>query len=290
MKPCAYLTGAVVLLAVHCGLGQGIEVSLKLATGVYIVGEPIKAELQVENRLTGDFCTRAPLGEDRLLLEVSNSPHDQLTPLQDDPNIEPLTLIGGDTWKGMAAIEQRFPLRTPGRYFVVLVAIQNDRRYTSVRRSFDVVPGLELKSALQLFAKGDVRSRRFALVYWAREQQEILFLRMEDDPATRTWETIRLGPLLRTSDPRIDIAPDGTVTVMHRATQDAYLKTIIRSQPGSVEVTSQEQLLDPAASVRQHMQPFQKMAVERQQEANREKKGSWWWPFGKSSDAGKNGD
>lgn len=288
MKSSAYLVWAGLLLAVRCGLGQGLEVSLKLATGVYVIGEPIKAALQVDNRMTGDFCSRAPLGDDRLLLEISNAPYEQLTPLKNDPNVEPITLIAGDSWKGTVALEQRFPLRAAGRYFVTLVAVQGDLRYASSRKSFDVVPGLELKSALQLFSNANIKSRRFALVYWAREQQEILFLRMEDDPSERSWETIRLGTLLRTAEPRIDIAPDGTLTVMHRATQDIYLKTVIRSQPDGVEVLNQEQLLDPASSARRHMEPFQKMAVERQQEANRQKKSSWW-PFG-SSDNKKNGD
>jgi hypothetical protein len=230
------------------------------------------------------------LSDDRLLVEVSNAPYELLTPLKGDSGVEPITLIGGDTWEGTVAIDKLFPLRTAGRYYATLVATQEDRRYSSQRRAFDVVPGLELKSALQLFANSKVRHRRFALVYWAREQQEILFLRMEDEPAERGWETIRLGPLLRTSEPRMDIAPDGTVTVMHRATQDAYLKTTVKSQPDSVEVVGQEQLLDPASSVSKHMQPFQQMAIERDQEAKRKQK-SGWWPFGGSSDGTKkNGD
>jgi len=286
MKTYALLIAAAVCLAAQCGMGQGLELTLKLDVGTFVVGEAIQTSLTLANRSTGDFSTRPPLGDDRLFVEVLDSQREPVSPLKADGSVGDVTLIAGDTWTGSVKIDSFFPLRTPGRYFATLVAIQDDRRYTSPRKAFDVVPGLEIKSALQLFPKAGIRGRRFSLVYLAREQREILFLRMEDDQAGKGWETVRLGGLLRISEPRIDISPDGTVTVLHRATQDAYLKTAIRSQPEQIEVLSQEQLLDPAASMRQHMEPFQKMAIERHQE---NKKSSRWWPFGKSENK-KNGD
>jgi hypothetical protein len=267
------------ILAGSSAFAQSLDLQLKLNTGTYIIGEPISASLTLNNGTTSDFSSRPPLGDDILMLEITDAQRELLSPTTKTSNLQQVTVLSGDTWSDTAVLDQCFPLRKPGRYFVTLAALQENQRFTSLRRVFDVVPGLEIKSALQLFSGGEVNSRRFSLVYLARDQREFLFLRIQDTPDYRSWETLRLGSLLRTSDPRLDIAPDGTVTILHRATQDVYLKSIIKSRPETIEFVTQEQLIDPASSAQQHLEPFQVMALERQKAANNKKS---WWRFGGS--------
>ena len=55
--------------------------------------------------------------------------------------------------------------------------------------------------------------RMFKLVFWHRNQADRLFLRIEDDPVKRVWDTIDLGNVMRVMPPKIDISPEGEVTV-----------------------------------------------------------------------------
>ena len=104
-----------------------------------------------------------------------------------------------------------------------------------------------------MFVKKENLKRQFKLVYWHRNQNDRLFLRIEDEPGARIWDSVDLGALMRGTPAKLDISPEGEVTVVHRATQDAFLRTVLWSLPNAVEVVERSTLLDPEVSASQRV-------------------------------------
>lgn len=264
-----------------------MDVELTLDQSVYIVGEPVRADVRIINRATTPFGVGPEMqsGQNGLCFEVRDNAHESLSPLRPKtPMLAELMLLPGESQKLAYELDEWYPMRRTGRYIISAMVRRDDRRYDSTSRSIDIVPGLEIRSAIQLFADRPNEQRKLALVYWVRKQAEFLFLRVTDSPGERTWTTIELGRLLRTTPPTIAITPEGEVTVVHRATQDIFLKTRVRSTAAGIDLLGQDRVIDP-----------QTLATMKAQlllagPAKEEKKSHWWWPFGGGGDADKNPD
>ena len=75
-------------------------------------------------------------------------------------------------------LDEGYPMGKTGSYIVTAMVRRDDRRYESHPCAIDVVPGLEIKTALQLFADRPDFQRKLTLVYFMRKQSEFLFLRI----------------------------------------------------------------------------------------------------------------
>ena len=246
---------------------------------VYLVGEPIVADVRIHNRTTRAFEVKKGLAGSQVTLRITRG-EDQgsIEPFDPQAVMAEVILETTAVWEGRVEINRYFPVREPGRYLVRLVTVHAGTRYESSPRSFDVVPGLELATVAQVFPGQPPRQRKMRLVYWVRSQMEELFLEVKDEPEAHVWRTYSLGPVLRTTAPTVDIAPDGMLSIIHRATPDVFVKTQIKSEETTVTFLGQEKLLDPVASASRRMLPFQKMAMDDAMD-RREKsknKGGWW--------------
>ncbi len=263
-----------------CG-AQEMGLTIKTPNTVYLVGEPVVADVRIHNRTTQALLIQKGSQDAQMELMVVRSESGlPVEPFDAQASLAETTVKSSDAWEGTIDVSRFFPLRAPGRYLVRLVVVHRGVRYESFPRAFDVVPGLELTKVVQMFPGDQPVQRQMRLTYWVRNQMEELFLQVSEQPEIRTWRTYSLGPLLRTTDPKVDIAPDGVLTVVHRATPDVFVKTQVRSEAGTVTFLGQEKLLDPVASASKRMLPFQKMAMEDALEKrDNEKKKGGWWPF-----------
>ena len=270
------------LLLAGC-VGAQMTVEMNLGHRVYILGEAIRADIRIVNHATTPFLV-GPGGyrQNGLFFQITDSKHDTLETTQPrTPMISELALTGGDTYRGAFELDEWYPMGKAGNYIVTAMVRRDDLRYEAKPCAIDIVPGLEIKTAIQLFADRPDFQRKLSLVYFMREQGEFLFLRVTDTPGDRTWSTLELGKLMRTVPPTIEVSADGVVTIMHRATQDVYLRTLVKSTSRGVELVGQEQIIDTHARERLQAQQILKM-----DEAGKKSPSHWWWPFG-GSDASK---
>jgi len=277
------LMGAVAAAA-WCG-AQEMGLLVNTPNTVYVTGEPVVADLRVHNRTTRMFVPRRGAADALLTLTVTRE-NDRATVEPSSPvvHVADMSLPSGETWQGRFEVSRVFPVRQPGRYLVRLVAVHNGMRYESSPRAFDVVPGFEITKVVQVFPGDPPLQRELRLAYWVRNQMEELFLQVAEKPETRHWRTYSLGPVVRTTPPKVDIAPDGMLTIVHRATPDVFVKSQVRSAEGEVTYQGQEKLLDPVASASKRMVPFQTMAMEDAiKKRDEQGKKRWWWPFGGGS-------
>ena len=270
--------GAILLglvLFARAAVAQQLDVNLTLAYNVYVTGEPVVVQFDVLNATRDLFDTGNPAAKDAVLVEISmGGNYNELAPFNPAPIIGAFKLNPGQSFQSKAVeLDKWFPLVEAGKYIARLVVVHGGMRYESVKRSFDVVPGIPVKEGVQMFVTKQNQKRLFRVVHWSRNQTDRLFLRIEDDPGDRIWDSIDLGVWLRTGEPKIDISPEGEVTVVHRSTQDAFIRTVIWSLPESVEVMERNQLLDPEISASQRVRSlYGDMADDRK----KDEKKSWW--------------
>ncbi len=270
--------GAAVLMcaALVAGVaaGQQVEMTMTLAYNVFVVGEPVLVQLEALNTTRDLLDIGGKDSKDALVVEISRGgEYNEVAPFNNESVVSPFQVKPGQAFQQKVELDKWFPVVEEGKYFVRFVIVHDGLRYESSKKSFDVVPGIPIKDGVQMFVKRQNQKRLFKLVFWSRNQTDRLFLRIEDDPSGKVWDSLDLGALLRSSGPKIDISPEGEVTVLHRSTQDAYIRTVLWSLPDAVEVVERNSLVDPEISASQRVKSLYGEMVD---DGAKKKKTSWW--------------
>ncbi len=227
-----------------------VSVGLALEGGSYVVGEDVPIRVLVRNNTPAELV----LGRGATpsaVLTVTNVNDDTRTSLARDPKgclPKPLTLAPNEEKIFDLNLSKAARITRPGKYFVTFGAIVHGTRYDTKVKALEIVPGYIVAEGTQLFAKDPSRQRRFTLVRWARDHIDRLFLRIEDTPDGQFFPTVMLGAYLPNFKPRLNIAPNGEITVLHRATPDYYVRSVFWSLPGEFVRRSSQSLLDPATA------------------------------------------
>lgn len=223
-----------------------ITVQLKFDEQEFVVGERIRAIVDVANASADVIDARKPDSPDRLVLELWRAHDRHRYESGDRAFVAPFALLSGEGQKLETFFADHFPLDETTRYLARAVLVHAGMRYESSLKSFTVVPGLRLGGALQMFEGHDGLKREFELCHWGRNRVEHLFLKARDAGASsRKWQTTDLGPFLRITRPKISILPSGEVVVLHRVTQRAFVRSVFWSIPAAFEFHEHEQLVDP---------------------------------------------
>lgn len=253
---------------------QQVDLRLELAYTVFVVGEPVLVQVHAANAMRETLRINRPGSLDKLFFEMTTSdPNGYLPPTAGgQPAISGFDLPTGQIFRRKIELDKCFPLLKEGKYFVWAVVLHKGIRYESQKKSFDVVPGILLQKGLQMFVKPADMKRTFNLVYWFRKEVDRLFLKTADEPGGKIWDTVDLGNILRSTPPKLDIAPDGVVTVIHRADQNTFIRTVLWSLPESLEVVERNILLDPEISASQRVKALYGETTG----GKKEEKKPWW--------------
>ena len=223
------------------------EISVKLVPErrEYVVGERIRAVVDVANSSADSIDVGKPGSADILRIEVFRA-RDMASRdrVGNKPFVAPFMLHSSEGQKLETFIGDHFPLHDPVRYLARAVLIHAGSRYESSLVSFDVVPGMTVGKAMQMFKNSPGLKRTFEIVYWMRGRREHLFLKASDEGG-RVWRTTDLGGLLRITEPKISVMPSGEVVVLHRATQNQFMRSVFWSLPNALDFRRQEPMVDP---------------------------------------------
>ena len=243
----AFIALSVVLASSVFAAPHHSEISVKLVPErrEYIVGERIRAIVDVANSSAESIDVGKPGSADILRIEVFRA-RDMASRdrVGKKPLVAPFVLHSSEGQKLETFIGDHFALHDPVRYLARAVLVHGGSRYESSLVSFDIVPGMTVGRAMQMFSNRPGLKRTFELVYWMRGQREHLFLKASDEGG-RVWRTTDLGALLRITDPKISVMPNGEVVVLHRATQDQFMRSVFWSLPEVIDFRKQEPMVDP---------------------------------------------
>lgn len=212
--------------------------------------------------------------EDRFFVEIYRaSDMQQLSRTARRQFVADFYLKTGEGQKLEVFLGDHYDLREPSRYLAKPVFVRRGVRYEGMVRAFDVVDGVKVASAMQMFKRRPGLERHFALVYWSRNHSEHLFLAADDSGTSkRRWETRDLGPILRIDRPSISILPTGEVVVLHRLNQDKFVRTEFWSLPDDFEFRLREAVSDPQTAGTSRVRELYK-------EGGVKAKTNPWWKF-----------
>lgn len=233
--------------AARAATAPEINVTLRMSADEYIEGEKIRAVVDLANGSPDTLIGGRDDAPDRLFLELFRASDSAAVDRNSyAPFTVPFVLKSSEGQKFEVFFDHHFPIASSTRYLARAVLVHEGSRYEGSLRSFDVVPGIRIGGALQMFANRPDLRREFELVYWNRDKLEHLFLKARDEgPEDRRWATADLGPILRVTQPKISIRPNGEVTVLHRTSQDEFVRSLFWSLPEAFEFQEHETLLDP---------------------------------------------
>ena len=268
------VAAACALLGLAGARAQEVDVRLTLAYNKFVIGEPVLVQGDIINMTRDLIDIGSPDSTSALMVEIAKGgPNDEIQPFRKDPFVSSFQLQPGQSFQHRWELDKWFSLEQEGKYIARVILVHRGIRYESTKRSFDVVPGLPVGGGIQMFVNKETLKRQFKLVYWHRNQVDRLFLRIEDEPGARMWDSIDLGDLMRGTPPKLDISPEGEVTVIHRATQDAFLRTVLWSLPNAIEIVERNSLVDPEISATQRVNALYGDEGDGKKD---EKKKSWW--------------
>ena len=216
------------------------EISVDLSLpggGDFVSGERIRGVVNVANSSPGKVSVGYSNSKDRLFVEVFRaSDMSQLERIGNRPFVARFRVDSSEGQKLETFLGDHYALREPSRYLAKPVLVHDGVRYEGALRAFDVVEGVKVVGAMQMFSNRPGLQREFDVVYWGRDHSEHLFLAARDiGSSTKSWETRDLGPILRIEKPSISILPGGEVVVLHRLNRDQFVRTEFWSLPDDLE-------------------------------------------------------
>lgn len=251
-----------------------IRVDLRLDATDYVSGERVRAVVDVANSSPDGVSVGYAGSPDRLFVEVRrSSSQEELTRLGARPFVSAFRLDSGEGMKLETFLGDHYALSEPSVYQARPVLVHGGVRYEGAIRSFNVVNGIRVSGAMQMFATRRGLQRNFSLVYWSRNRSEHLFLRAEDSGSSdRKWETRDLGAILRIGAPTISVLPGGEVIVLHRINQDQFLRNELWSLPDELVFRRRETVRDPETAGTARVR-------ELYREGGVKPKDNPWWKF-----------
>lgn len=243
-------------VSVFCGLALAggalaapseITVDLRLDHVDYVSGERIRAVVDIVNMAPEVISAGYPGSKDLVFVEVVRaSDNHQLERVSDTPFVAEFLLKANEGQKLETFLGDHYALRTTSHYLAKPVLVHGGTRYEGQPRAFDVVPGMRVTGAVQLFSNHNGLSREFELVYWNRLGTDHLFLTAHDTgTGDRKWNTTDLGALMKVSRPTLSVMPTGEIVVIHRLDPDNFVRSVFWSVPEGIEFFRRELLQDP---------------------------------------------
>jgi len=251
-----------------------ITVDLKLDGSDFVAGERIRGVVNIANPSPESVSVGYSNSKDVFFVEVFRAADmSQLTRLSRKPFVTRFRIDSCEGQKLETYLGDHYGLREPSRYLAKPVLVHGGVRFEGTMRAFDVVDGIRLTGALQLFKNRPGLQREFSLAYWSRNHSEHLFLLAADSGVSdRKWATRDLGPILRIDKPSISVMPNGEVVILHRLNQDQFVRSEFWSLPEALEFRMREAVKDPETAGTARVRELYK-------EGGIKPKENPWWKF-----------
>lgn len=270
----AAVAAMAIMSAAASAAPSEIRVDLKLDAPDFVSGERIRGVIDVANSSSDEISIGGKGSKDRLFVEVFKSGDmSRLERIDAKPFVAAFSLKTGKSQKLETFLGDRYALRETRRYLAKPVLVHGGVRYEGAPRAFDVVDGVRLSSAMQMFANRKGLRRDFDVVYWSRGRTEHAFLKIRDSGvSSKQWETRDLGPMLRLDKPSVSILGSGEVVVLHRLNQDQFVRNEFWSLPDALEFRLRETVQDPETAGTARVRELYK-------EGGVKPKVNPWWKF-----------
>ncbi len=214
--------------AVPAAARAQVQISCTLRHTRVLPLEPLMATVRIDNQ-TGTPIQVGDGGGASLSFVVESSPGRAVNLLR-PPDEVSFTVPAHGRFEGTFFLHDTYDLRRPRPYTVQARLIWRNQVFGSARTNLDVVPGMEVASAVAalLPEEGARPARRtYSLHTLSRNQQEVLLIRIEDPDQNLVYAVHGLGRIVRGRPPALRIDGEGNAHVLHRISPFAYAYHVI---------------------------------------------------------------
>ncbi len=237
-----------------------VSVGFSFPSVSYVMGEEIPVRVLVRNNTPRELVLgRGDAPSALFTVSRVNDARRAILPREPGGCLpRPLRLKPGEERVFDLELGKSTGLLEQGKYFVTFGVVANGVRHETNPKVIEVVPGFIVAEGVQFFKKDPNRQRHLRLVRWSRDHVDRLFLRVIDSPDGQYFPTVMLGAYLPLVKPRLNIAANGEITILHRATPDYYVRNVFWSLPREFVRRSTQDLLDPATADTARLKGMQK--------------------------------
>ena len=166
--------------------------------------------------------------------------------------VRSLTVLPGEAKEFRLDLRDVYEFPRHGRFQVTTSISRGDEASATKPFSFTVVEGMEFGSAMHALSSNERRPLRFTLLYWDRNKEEKIFLRVTDPAAEdRIVSFVTLVNVVRVKEPTLAFGDDDTATVVQQVSRDHYTRTRISfARNGAATIVGRDEniLSDDAVS------------------------------------------
>jgi len=212
-----------------------VELRLRLANSTVVHMESILASVTVVNGTTDALDIGETNGNARLFFDIEASPG-RIVGRAEAPmfrKLAPVPVAKSATLE--FDLLNLYQIRSSGAYSVVARLHSPAGLVTSSRQYLDVVPGMPVTS----MSKPGPGGNRFTyqLRSLARDREDHLFLRIDDDAKSLCYGVFDLGSMLRVVDPVMRSDGRGRIHVLHQSAPARFTHSVF--EPDGQPVSSQ---------------------------------------------------
>lgn len=201
-----------------------VEMRLRLAQSMVLHMEPILATVTIENGSSDEIAIGEGHGNSRFFFDIELAPG-RPVPRTETPMFRRIAVVA--PYKSATLEFDLLPLyelRTPGSYSVTARLHGPAGLLVSGRQFLDIVPGLEISQIAQT-SPGGVRFL-YQLRTLARDRQEHLFLRVDEEAASLCHGVFDLGTFIRVFQPVARFDRAGRVHVLHQSAPTRFTHSV----------------------------------------------------------------
>ena len=250
-----------------------IKVDLRLDASDFVAGEKIRGVVNIINSSPSTIIYGREGVPDSFFVEVFRAnDNSELDRTSKGAFVTNFKLKTGEGVKLETFLARHFALSEPSRYLAKPVLVHDGMRYEGQLRAFDVVEGVRVGGAMQMFANNKELQREFELVCWSRGNSEHLFVKARDNDGKR-WDTRDLGLLVRSDHdkPTVSVLTTGEVIILNRCDRDWFTRTTYWSLPKRLVFRGQENVEDPETAGTKRVRELYKEGVKPVENP--------WWKF-----------
>lgn len=218
-------------------VGQ-IGVVIECDNAKYMVGEAVMAKVTVDNDVEVPLVFDKSYHNAELEVCASRDRASARIPIIGSVDRE-IVIMPNESAIELVDMNALVGFKFPGSYQVKARVRYDGLLFTSKSKGIDIVRGVEVISRKQSLSGYPAERLVYSLRYIGRNKSECAFLVVGNESGTKSYGTIRLGPIVRVMRPTVKFDEDDRVVIVHQSGRKRFTRSVITVRHDGAEFVEQ---------------------------------------------------
>lgn len=227
-----------------------VSIRLEMEHSEFVSGEPLRTAVLITNMGVSPYIADdyGVYTNNTVSVYLKTRSGRMLFPDGSVPELKEFMIPANATKKIIFDLRKLFPGISEGQYMVQADANSPEGTSVSQVKSFSVVPGLEILSAVRA-REGIGRSEflKYSLLSWNRDGSDTLFLRVDNVTDGRLFAFAKIGTFVTMSKPVLTFQGNREAKIVHQTSRDDFIITRLFINDNSLSLVSRTPVRNPAS-------------------------------------------